>query len=63
MTNSFVAFSGGIDSTALALLRQDATPVFAEMRAQMPMFTPDEVYGDALRRDDMGVACGLFCNR
>lgn len=35
----------------------------AELRAQTTMFTPDEIYADALRTDDYGAACGLFCNR
>lgn len=35
----------------------------AEIRAQARMFSPDEIYADALERDDYGAACGLFCNR
>lgn len=31
--------------------------------AQDQLFTTEEIYGDAMRREDMGVACGLFCQR
>jgi len=34
--NSYVAFSGGIDSTALALLREDAHPIFADTGWEFP---------------------------
>lgn len=42
--NAFVAFSGGIDSTALALLEPDAVPIFADTGWEFP-----EVY-EHLRR-------------
>lgn len=35
----------------------------ADLRAQPLLFTPEEVYAQALDRDDYGQACGLFCNR
>lgn len=34
--NSYVAFSGGIDSTSLALLMEDATPVFTDTGWEFP---------------------------
>jgi 3'-phosphoadenosine 5'-phosphosulfate sulfotransferase (PAPS reductase)/FAD synthetase len=34
--NRFIAFSGGIDSTALALLTPDATPVFTDTNWEFP---------------------------
>ena len=34
--NSYVAFSGGIDSTALALLRPDAQPIFTDTGWEFP---------------------------
>ena len=34
-----------------------------EFRQQPLLFDVEQVYGDALRRDEMTPACGLFCNR
>jgi 3'-phosphoadenosine 5'-phosphosulfate sulfotransferase (PAPS reductase)/FAD synthetase len=34
--NQFVAFSGGIDSTALALLEPDAIPIFTDTGWEFP---------------------------
>lgn len=34
-----------------------------DFRRQPLLFDVDEVYGDALKRDEMTPACGLFCNR
>lgn len=32
----FIAFSGGVDSTALALLHPEATPIFSDTGAEFP---------------------------
>lgn len=34
-----------------------------DFRQQPLLFDVEQVYGDALRRDEMTPACGLFCNR
>lgn len=34
-----------------------------DLRRQMTMFSPEEVYKDASDTSDYGVNCGLFCNR
>ncbi len=34
-----------------------------DFRRQPLLFDVEQVYGDALRRDEMTPACGLFCNR
>lgn len=34
-----------------------------DFRAQQTLFDLNEVYAEASRRDEMGIACGLFCNR
>ena len=39
-----------------------AQPV-KDIRRQLEMFTPDEVYASAQQNDDVGLECGLFCNR
>ncbi|RMF27956.1 MAG: phosphoadenosine phosphosulfate reductase, partial [Bacteroidetes bacterium] len=36
MENKFLAFSGGIDSTALALIEKDATPIFTDTGWEFP---------------------------
>jgi len=33
------------------------------MKAQGELFTPEEVYAAAQQNDDVGLECGLFCNR
>ena len=34
-----------------------------DIRRQMTMFDPEDVYRDASETEDYGVNCGLFCNR
>ena len=34
-----------------------------DFRRQPLLFDVDQVYGDALKRDEMSANCGLFCNR
>ena len=34
-----------------------------DLRRQPLLFEPEWVYGDAMRREDYGIVCGMFCNR
>lgn len=46
-----------------AVMFPNAKMSIKDIRRQISMFNPEDVYRDALDKSDYGINCGLFCNR